>query len=922
MLKFAVIGGGALAAILVVVLIWIVWPKGDRSPVEPGPVAKLPQSRPTPTPTVPVDKPKAKALDADKKQVKEASKDAADDDGKLPQKKVEKKPATDGSLSADVLRRVKEATTYVRVTWADGRSATGSGFFAIEPGLILTNAHVLDMLEAGRKEPGDIQVFVHSGEASEKRLQGKVVTVDRSSDLAVLRVAATDTSLPEPLVVQAAEGLGITQRVYVFGFPFGEDLGKAITVSPSAVSSLRRDGRGKLKQVQVDGGMNPGNSGGPVVDSQGHVVGVAVSGIRNSQIKFAIPGEMVHSLVEGRAGEYSVGAAAFQNMKISIPVQLELIDPLKRLKKIEIEWWLGKPGPNRSASVKEPQAFSGDGPRSKVPALVKDGLGVAEVTVAEPDSTIALWIQPHVTDSEGKSAWSAATCEILYPAPRPRKISLPVKVETKGTPYPRPLPYQFSSAFTFRKEEGTAVRTVKFFQYLHADEQVKSMDDQGNGKLRWWLRHCNLGILVNGKEIPATEKIEYIMGNIPQFVEFDNDSAGKLTKTSYYPAERRSAELAAHCKKLISYVAPLHIPRPRGDIEPGHRWRAVRPLPVEDVDDLLTGSVDLAYTYRGVSSRDGKECAFIEIQGDVRGEGIGKARGQALVEVESGRLYSAELHVDQTMLDGDRFTVLSKTMNSLTLRLGPVDPRLKQHPLCLTPWENVSFEVNGKARERFDSLWHFKDDKISLAQKQSMPTDTTFYWLRPEIGPNAIDIQTFPPNSPQVRPSLFEIDGDTLKLCIGAPGRARPTDFSTSPNSARALYLFKRVHNYQPPKPPVILFPDPNKNPPKKPKTDDAPALAPKDLAVVARSAAHKDGGTAALGFSAARGGMMSNDGSLAMFTDAQSRTCVVDTSNGQTLARLAAGETARVLPCPDGRHWLCSTPAEIVLLRLPVARK
>src|SRR5947208_1604732 len=75
------------------------------------------------------------------------------------------------------------------------------------------------------------------------------------------------------------EELKETQTVYVFGFPFGESLGKNITVSTTSVSSLRKNEFDRVSKIQVNGGMNPGNSGGPVIDATGRVVGVAVSGI-------------------------------------------------------------------------------------------------------------------------------------------------------------------------------------------------------------------------------------------------------------------------------------------------------------------------------------------------------------------------------------------------------------------------------------------------------------------------------------------------------------------------------------------------------------------------------------------------------------------------------------------------------------------
>jgi S1-C subfamily serine protease len=197
-------------------------------------------------------------------------------------------------MAADVVQKVKQSTAYLRVRRTGGDVAEGSGFFALEPGIVITNAHVVGMMRGGGP-PRGVDVVIHSGEAGEAKLAGTVLGVDRENDLAVLRVARGPSRLPAPLPVGTAAGLTETQSVYIFGFPFGAQLGKNITVSSSAVAALRRGG-GVLKQVQVNGGMNPGNSGGPVTDARGVVV--AVAGIAGTQINFAIPGDFIRPLVE------------------------------------------------------------------------------------------------------------------------------------------------------------------------------------------------------------------------------------------------------------------------------------------------------------------------------------------------------------------------------------------------------------------------------------------------------------------------------------------------------------------------------------------------------------------------------------------------------------------------------------------------
>jgi S1-C subfamily serine protease len=205
-------------------------------------------------------------------------------------------PAKETSVAA-----VKASTVYVRCTHARGQMSSGSGFFAGRPGLVVTNAHVIGQMprdiRPGQRMPPvqKIEVFVHSGEANEKAIVARVFGFDRNSDLALLAVEGPD--LPPPLEFGSAAGLTETDEVLIFGYPFGEMLGKNISVNRSTVSSLRREG-GELAVVQLSGGMNPGNSGGPVTNRAGQVIGVSVAKLKGADgIDFAIPAERAAAFV-------------------------------------------------------------------------------------------------------------------------------------------------------------------------------------------------------------------------------------------------------------------------------------------------------------------------------------------------------------------------------------------------------------------------------------------------------------------------------------------------------------------------------------------------------------------------------------------------------------------------------------------------
>jgi S1-C subfamily serine protease len=209
-----------------------------------------------------------------------------------------------GNPSQQVVEKVKRATVRIRVQYNNRKGGSGSGFVEKNSGLVLTNAHVLGLVDPKDRGPRAIELVVNSGEGPGKEytLDGSLVASDKDLDLALVRPFSPRggalRSIPEGLTVPKSPNVALLQRLFVFGYPFGEALGNEITVSETSVSSLRHDpATGKLALVQVKGGMNPGSSGGPVVDVRGNVVGVAVAGIVATDINLAIPGEVVQEFI-------------------------------------------------------------------------------------------------------------------------------------------------------------------------------------------------------------------------------------------------------------------------------------------------------------------------------------------------------------------------------------------------------------------------------------------------------------------------------------------------------------------------------------------------------------------------------------------------------------------------------------------------
>ncbi len=171
-----------------------------------------------------------------------------------------------------------------------GVSGIGSGFVYDANGYILTNYHVISGASA-------ISVTLADG----RTFDGTVVQADASADLAVVKIAAT--GLPVAAIGSSSD-LKVGQLVVAIGDPLGQF---ANTVTTGIVSGLDRqitagDSPRNAEQlrglIQTDAAINSGNSGGPLVNAAGQVVGINTATASNAQgLGFAIPIDVARSLM-------------------------------------------------------------------------------------------------------------------------------------------------------------------------------------------------------------------------------------------------------------------------------------------------------------------------------------------------------------------------------------------------------------------------------------------------------------------------------------------------------------------------------------------------------------------------------------------------------------------------------------------------
>ncbi|QEG02612.1 Serine protease Do-like HtrA [Stieleria maiorica] len=196
-------------------------------------------------------------------------------------------------MPREALGKLKSATVYIETD--DGESiASGSGFVVSRRenrALVATNYHVVKPT-LRRPDRSKIHVFLNSGMPEQFRLEAKLFSADYGDDLALLEVVSD--RLPDPIVARTGTRMEETQRVFIAGFPFGELLGvdgqkPSITITAGSVSSVRLGRFGETAVIQLSGGIDPGNSGGPIIDSEGNLVAVSVAKIDRSSIGFGIP---------------------------------------------------------------------------------------------------------------------------------------------------------------------------------------------------------------------------------------------------------------------------------------------------------------------------------------------------------------------------------------------------------------------------------------------------------------------------------------------------------------------------------------------------------------------------------------------------------------------------------------------------------
>ena len=241
-------------------------------------------------------------------------------------------PSAFGQVSlttAQIAKRVSPSVVVIQGK-TDSGEVLGSGFVISKDGKIVTNLHVIRDLRTATVQLADGEIFDSMS----------VLATDERRDLAVIHIAGFDLAA---LDMGNSNAMTVGEPVVIVGSPRGLEG----TVTAGILSSVRDSGDG-FKVLQTDAAVNPGNSGGPLVNSKGQAIGVVSFKLRSSEgLNFAIPVNYVSGLLneihEPMSLEQmrtSLGTKLAAEQQSSGPSMKETLDWLKEKIPLAANHWV------------------------------------------------------------------------------------------------------------------------------------------------------------------------------------------------------------------------------------------------------------------------------------------------------------------------------------------------------------------------------------------------------------------------------------------------------------------------------------------------------------------------------------------------------------------------------------------------------
>lgn len=183
-------------------------------------------------------------------------------DGKLSEAKVVNVPQPSASPEGDDTQSSDKSETFVDRSSGDElvQASSGTGFFVDKTGVVVSNNHVISGCTAV------------TANIDGKTVPSRIIATDEVNDVAILKLDYE----PRATFPLSDGSPNLLEDVFVAGYPFGDALSSTVKVTKGIVSSLSGVGN-NYSNIQIDAALQPGNSGGPVLNDHGNAIGIAVA---------------------------------------------------------------------------------------------------------------------------------------------------------------------------------------------------------------------------------------------------------------------------------------------------------------------------------------------------------------------------------------------------------------------------------------------------------------------------------------------------------------------------------------------------------------------------------------------------------------------------------------------------------------------
>lgn len=532
--------------------------------------------------------------------------------------------------------RVKKSAGWFKVESSHG-GGFGSGWMA-EPGIMITNSHVIGMKGPASAPPKWVKIVFDSGLSTERTFEAKILGIDRDNDLAVLRIEGDN--LPDPMPICRSAELVEGQHLYVVGFPRGNMVAKifsddkntletTVKVRQSTVVGRMPTKTGSIKLVQIEGGADPGNSGSMIVDSLGNVRLIHVMGF-GPALKFSIPSEYAVYLLQGRMLTIVPSQPVESGGVVKQHLAATVSDPMKRVKSIALDLWTGEPGRKiRSASETAPSAQPNDGNKQTVEmtynadqviAIGESRNSTCDWNMPDIAEGHVFWMQPRYTGFDGKVRWGeAAVLETTRNPVQEKPAMFSIKHKAGDTHKVHMVSH---IGFGATQSDGVTVRNNGMVYDL--TEKTLAVQPDGTAKIQ--MTFNDLSPTDEDTAFTFKELVKGILESAKGMVTEMQVSKRGLIRSPKVDLKKVPVPIRRlvdrYNVQVIQSLESLSLALPDREMKPGETWQQDQNYTVTFGGELSENALfKTTFKYAGTRIRNGREEAVVEFEGKiVRGE--------------------------------------------------------------------------------------------------------------------------------------------------------------------------------------------------------------------------------------------------------------------------------------------------------------